>query len=204
MAERRSVEGIIRELSKMAEPAMVAHLRTQIIALREALGLRDKDLLSSIRLNAGWDVFERYGLNPVLCTVLFDNNPDGSISAIPSEFGTLTVSGRNQAEIFLRPDQTYPFLHLNLRHQNEYRKELVRYLGHEQALKVIGFPILNNADAFLRKIWRGVAPEGITEEYRNSQALIWSVEDLAHKQGLLKSPMHPYYNRDISTVPLFA
>lgn len=68
------------------------------------------------------------------------------------------------------------------------------------ALKAIGSPVLDEADAYLRRIWRFDAPEGITEEYRNAQALIWSVEHLAYQQGLLKQPLHPHNDRDILTV----
>ena len=191
---------LFRDLSRMAEPAIVSHLRTQIITVRGALGLRKGDIFASKSLEAKWDVLQRYGLNPTLCAVVFDNNPEGHIRVSPSEFGTMTVSGTNQAEIFLRPDATYPLLHLNLNHENEYRKQLSSYLGHEGALRAIGSPVLNNADAFLRRIWRLDAPEGITEEYRNAQALIWSVEHLAYEQGLIKNSLHPYYNRDILTV----
>lgn len=191
---------LLRDLSRMAEPAIVAHLRGQIIALHEALGLRKGDVLASRTLNAQWDVLERYGLNPALCAVLFDNNPEGRISVSPSESGTMIVSGRNQAEIFLRPDAIYPLLHLNLRHENAHRIQLSSYLVHEGALKAIDSLVLSNADAFLKRVWRLDAPGGITEEYRNSQALIWSVEHLAHGQGLLKTPLHPHYDRDILTV----
>ena len=193
-------QSLLRDLSRMAEPAIVAHLRTQVLAFREALGLRQGDILASTGLDAKWDVLERYGLNPTLCAVLFDDNPEGHIRISPSEYGTLTVSGRNQAELSLRPDATYPLLHLDLKHENEHRKQLSSYLGHEGALKAIGSPVLNNADAFLRRIWRLDAPEGITEEYRNSQALIWSAEHLAYEQKLIKTPLHPRVNRDILTV----
>lgn len=191
---------LLRDLSRMAEPALAAHLRGQISTLHEALELRKGDILASKTLTAQWDVFERYGLNPTLCALFFDNNPHGSIRVSPTESGVLTVAGTNQAEVMLRPDQTYPFLSLILKHENEYRKQLTSYLGKEEALEVIGSPVISNADAYLRRIWRLDAPEGITEEYRNSQALVWAVEHLAHEQGLFKTPLHPYYNRDILTV----
>jgi hypothetical protein len=200
MAERKPEQVALQDLSRMAEPAIVDHLIGQIIALRKALGLDQRDILASKTLAARWDVFEKYGLNPTLCAVLFDNNPESHMTVRASEFGTMDVRGNTPAELFLNPDLRYPLLHLHLKHENEHRKQLSSYLGHEGALKAIGSPVLNNADAYLKRIWRHDAPEGITEEYRNSQALIWSVEDLAHKQGLLETPMHPHYTRDILTV----
>ncbi len=184
----------------MAEPALIAYLRTQIIAFREALGLRQGDILASKALDIKQDVLERYGLNPTLCAVLFDNNPEGHIRVSPLEHGTMAVSVRNKAELLITPNATNSLLYLCLKHEDEHGKELSRYLGRKEALKVINSPVLNNADAFLRRIWRLDAPEGITEEYRNAQALIWSVEHLAHEQGLLKKPLHPRFDRDILTI----
>ena len=191
---------LLLDLSRMAEPALVTYLKGQIIALHEALRLEKGDVFGPRTLVAGKDVFERYGLHRAIANVLLDNNPERKISVSPSEVGTLAVSGRNQADILLRPGSTYPLLHLDLRQKNENGKRLSSIYDRKKALQIIGSPVLSEADAFLRRIWRLDACEGITEEYRNAQALIWSVAHLAHEQGFLKEPLHPHYDRDILTV----
>lgn len=113
---------LLRDLSRMAEPALVTHLKGQLTVLSEALGLRKGDILASISLEAGWNMFEMYGLNQALCAVLFDNNPNGYITVSPSEYGTMRVSGENQAELFLIPNEKYPFINLDLKHEDEHRR----------------------------------------------------------------------------------
>lgn len=195
---------LLLDLSRMTEPAVAVYLRNQIIDLHEALtSQKDGNVSSSVSVIATKELFERYGLNVALAAVLLENNPEGRISISPSKDGNMQVLGENQTVVILKPKLDNPFLSLELRHKNKSGARLSSFLGYQEALKVIDSPVLNRADAYLKGIWRTKTSEGITEEYRNTQALVWSVARAAYDTKLIAKPLHPTKSKDILTVPNF-
>lgn len=190
----------LHDLSRMAEPAIVSHLASQIKALTVALNLKD-EFWHQRQLKLGADVLERYGVNPILVAVLTEYSPE-TLSVRPTEEGTWMdiLNTRNSARIYVNPRMTYPLVGMDLLHENDRRRRLTELYPRNEALKIIGSKTLTRAQDFLDLNWRLHSSSGITEEYRQAQGLIWSVAHAAEDAGFPTAALHPYYNRDITTV----